>query len=271
MRSLYTFLYAFIFNERINESIKENTKHLNIHNFSAIILIVHSERAEVMKNNSIEDTNMSIVLMGAKRNEIFCVSDSRSTNTTDHSHEDCFKKIIKMKRINMILAVAGENSIRGINILNIIEQLELYDNNESKSNYDFLKYVTRYLILNKSEDGTINLFAGYFNNGIATIKSFDITPTEIIENTYGNNQITFQGAAYSNYLLKNFDLSKYSNAKEAVKYFSSFVEDIISLNEYLADSSIGGYFQYETAISDSTDNFPDLFSGKVDAEQGSGK
>lgn len=90
-----------------------------------------------MKNNSIRDTNMSIVLMGAKRNEIFCVSDSRSTNTADHSHDDCFKKTIKMKRRNMILAVAGENSIRGINILNIIEQLELYDNNESKSNYDF--------------------------------------------------------------------------------------------------------------------------------------
>lgn len=49
--------------------------------------------------------------------------------------------------------------------------------------------------MNKSESGIINLFAGYFNNGIATIKSFDITPTEIIENTYGNNQITFQGAA----------------------------------------------------------------------------
>lgn len=62
-------------------------------------------------------------------------------------------------------------------------------------------------------------------------------------------------AAHSNYLLKNFDLSKYSNAKKAVKYFSSFVEDIISLNEYLVDSPIGGCFQYETAISDSTDNF----------------
>lgn len=58
------------------------------------------ERVEIMEN-SIGDTNMSIVLMGAKRNEIFCVSDSRSTNTADHSHEDCFKKIIKMKRRNM--------------------------------------------------------------------------------------------------------------------------------------------------------------------------
>ncbi|MBR1422997.1 MAG: hypothetical protein IJ571_06105 [Ruminococcus sp.] len=216
-----------------------------------------------------ENKSVSIVLMGAKRNEIFCVSDSRSTNTADHSHEDSWKKIIKMKTRNMILAVAGENSIKGTNILNIIEQLELYDNNESKSNYDFLKYVTRYLILNKSEAGTINLFAGYFNDGIATIKSFDITPIEIIENTYGNNQITFQGAAYSNYLLKNFDCSMYSNAKEAIKYFSSFVEDVINLNEYLVDSPIGGYFQYETAVSESTDNFSDLFSKNVDAEQGS--
>lgn len=219
-------------------------------------------KLENTKNQKEINSIMSIVIMGAKNDELFCVSDSRSTNVSDHTVDDNWKKVMKIEKRNMILAVSGENSICGRNILDLIEQLQFYDDNEQKTNYDFLKYVTRYLIHKKSGAGIINLFAGYFDKGIATIKVFDIFPAEITEKTFGNNQIAYSGSDYSNCLLNKFDCSKYSNAKQAVSYFSYYIEEMINLNEFLLDSPIGGYFQYQTAVLPKTEQkeiFPDLF------------
>ncbi len=192
-----------------------------------------------------EEGKMSIVIMGSKNNELFCVTDSRNTNSLTHTFDDNWKKTTKIEDRNMIIALAGENSINGKNILDIIT--EIHYNKRGLSNDEFLNYIAHYLVVNKNGSGIISLFAGFYLNEVATVYTIDILSNNINVRTWGNNEIAFAGVEYSNEFLKRVNILAYNDAEEAVKFYSEYIEKIIELNKFLPESCVGGSCQSVTA------------------------
>lgn len=185
-----------------------------------------SQCADNPDYEGVED--MSVLIMGAWNNEIYCIADSRSMigNTIE---TDSWRKVLYYKPLNILVGVTGVNRIRGKNVVDVLEDKLRKSEIPFSNKRNLAENMALFIRQQKNEKVVTNLFVGFFDETMfnnAAICSFDIDNLNIRPNVIGSEEVTGNGAVYACDFAQNVALKTMGNAEEKANVAAAAVVEL---------------------------------------------